>query len=397
MRVVAGDRGLETRTACSRSRRSRRRAGRDGRSVARSASRAWSPRRSVHLERALDLDGGIERQADTPTVVRAWRPLSPNAVTIRSDAPFITLGPSAKPGAELMKPPSRTTRATLSRSPSAALSCASRLTAQALRRLGAVLDRDAAAELALGDQLALGVEAELAGNDQQLAGAHERHVVGDRRGRGRQFDPEVRKLLFNRAGHAVLPDAASRPKLPNAHENAAFVFADRAGAGKKPRRRPALRHRHGMPILRHRGKTGRFAMKLAVAPAFLAIVASLGGGAAAPGRGAGQRGRARLASRGLRSQACPIARQAADERGQRAHSVRFLGQPLRGLCAAVPSGVAARQRRGQGFAERPARHHLGGGRRASGCASTRRISSTTGCATRSTARPSGSRAASASS
>src|SRR6266478_2771162 len=66
----------------------------------------------------------------TPTVVRAWRPLSPNASTIRSEAPFSTFGPSRKSGAELTKPPSRTTRTTLSRSPSAALICASRLMAQ---------------------------------------------------------------------------------------------------------------------------------------------------------------------------------------------------------------------------------------------------------------------------
>src|SRR5215208_1363867 len=66
----------------------------------------------------------------TPTVVRAWRPLSAKAVTMRSEAPFITLGPSRKSGAELMKPPSRTTRTTLSRSPSAALTWARRLTAQ---------------------------------------------------------------------------------------------------------------------------------------------------------------------------------------------------------------------------------------------------------------------------
>src|SRR6185312_459672 len=66
----------------------------------------------------------------TPTVVRAWRPLSPNTATIRSEAPFSTFGPSRKSGAELMKPPSRTTRMTLSRSPSAALTCASRLMPQ---------------------------------------------------------------------------------------------------------------------------------------------------------------------------------------------------------------------------------------------------------------------------
>src|SRR3984885_3913101 len=66
----------------------------------------------------------------TPTVVRAWRPLSPKAATIRSDAPLSTFGPSTKSGAELTKPPSRTTRTTLSRSPSAALTCARRLMAQ---------------------------------------------------------------------------------------------------------------------------------------------------------------------------------------------------------------------------------------------------------------------------
>ena len=37
------------------------------------------------------------------------------------------------------------------------------------RRLLAVLDRHVGAELALGDQLALGIEAELSGYDQQIA------------------------------------------------------------------------------------------------------------------------------------------------------------------------------------------------------------------------------------
>src|ERR1051326_2181861 len=73
----------------------------------------------------------LSGSAATPTVVRACRPLSPNARTIRSEAPFITLGPSGKPAAELMKPPSRTTRITLSRSPSAALIWHRMLIAQA--------------------------------------------------------------------------------------------------------------------------------------------------------------------------------------------------------------------------------------------------------------------------
>src|SRR5262249_20152327 len=64
-------------------------------------------------------------------VLRACRPLSPKAATIRSEAPFITFGPSRKFGAELTKPPSRTTRTTLSRSPSAAFTWPSTLMAQA--------------------------------------------------------------------------------------------------------------------------------------------------------------------------------------------------------------------------------------------------------------------------
>src|SRR5207302_8235642 len=48
--------------------------------------------------------------AATPTVDRACLPFSPNTATMRSEAPFITFGPSPKPTAEFMNPPSRTTR-----------------------------------------------------------------------------------------------------------------------------------------------------------------------------------------------------------------------------------------------------------------------------------------------
>ena len=141
----------------------------------------------------------------TPTVVRAWRPLSPKAATIRSEAPFSTLGPSRKSGAELMKPPSRTTRTTLSRSPSAALICASRLIAQPLRRGVALFDGDAGAELALGDQLAFGIDADLAGDEQQVAGAHEADIVRHRGARLVQHDALRRQLLFDRTRHVSSP------------------------------------------------------------------------------------------------------------------------------------------------------------------------------------------------
>ncbi len=49
--------------------------------------------------------------------------------------------------------------------------------------------------------------------------------------------------------------------------------------------------------------------------------------------------------------------------GARAHPLRLLRQCLRRLRAAVPPGVGARQRRGQGHAQRSAHDHLGGRRR----------------------------------
>ena len=72
------------------------------------------------------------------------------------------------------------------------------------RRLLAVLDRYAVAELALGDELAARIEADLAGDEQQRADPHERDVIGDGRGRGGKHDPEFRKFLFDRSGHDVL-------------------------------------------------------------------------------------------------------------------------------------------------------------------------------------------------
>ncbi|KIU33883.1 hypothetical protein SR39_11835 [Methylobacterium radiotolerans] len=58
------------------------------------------------------------------------RPRSPSSSTIRSEAPFITPATAEKPGAALMKPPSRTHWTTArSRSPTAASSWARTLRA----------------------------------------------------------------------------------------------------------------------------------------------------------------------------------------------------------------------------------------------------------------------------
>src|SRR3954451_16970951 len=52
----------------------------------------------------------------------------------------------------------------------------------AARRGIALLERDAGPELALGDQLAFGIDADLAGYKQQIAGAHEADIIRYRSG-----------------------------------------------------------------------------------------------------------------------------------------------------------------------------------------------------------------------
>ncbi len=63
--------------------------------------------------------------------------------------------------------------------------------------------RDAGTQLALGDQLALGIDADLAGHEQQVAGAHEADIVRYGAGRLVQNDTLRRKFLLDRTRHFV--------------------------------------------------------------------------------------------------------------------------------------------------------------------------------------------------
>src|SRR5262249_20050015 len=115
--------------------------------------------------------------------------------------------------------------------------------------LDAFIDRYPTAELALGDQFAFGIQAELAGYHHEVPGADEWHVVGDGSDRFRQHDPQFSELLFHSAGHMVLlrlpPESwtwglhksaapASRTSTParpsaghpSARQIVAIVFAD---------------------------------------------------------------------------------------------------------------------------------------------------------------------------
>ena len=66
-------------------------------------------------------------------------------------------------------------------------------------------DGDAGAQLALGDQLAFGVDANLAGHEQQIAGADEADVIRHRARRLMQHDALCRKFLLDRTRHVSSP------------------------------------------------------------------------------------------------------------------------------------------------------------------------------------------------
>src|SRR6266481_2019253 len=65
----------------------------------------------------------------------------------------------------------------------------------------ALLHGDAGAKLALGDQLAFRVDANLAGHEQQISGAHEADVIGHRACGLMQDHALCRKFLLDRTRH----------------------------------------------------------------------------------------------------------------------------------------------------------------------------------------------------
>ena len=104
-----------------------------------------------------------------------------------------------------MNPPSRTQRTTRSRSPTAALSWARTLIAQ--RRAASwpsSMETSDPTSLVHVGQLPIEAETELARDDDEVAGADERNVVGDRRCGTRQRDADLLKVGLDGA-HACLP------------------------------------------------------------------------------------------------------------------------------------------------------------------------------------------------
>ena len=124
--------------------------------------------------------------------------------------------------------------------------------------------------------------------------------------------------------------------------------------------------RSDLPMLRRKRAARRQIAMMMSGRSVLCVSAAVVAAAArwlavrlAAGDGADAGGRACVPPCGLRAQAGANPRQFARHVRARPHPLRFLRQCLRRLCAAIPPGLGARQRRGQGHAQRPALDHLG--------------------------------------
>jgi hypothetical protein len=106
-----------------------------------------------------------------------------------------------------------------------------------------LLDGDACTELALGDQFTLRRVTDLAGDEQQVSGAHETNVVGDRRVGLMQCNAQLVQLLLDRSRHGF-PQYACH--VCPRHYSVRFMLMNRAG--------------HISPIVRPHASTpdGRF-------------------------------------------------------------------------------------------------------------------------------------------
>src|SRR5207245_5495154 len=83
----------------------------------------------------------------------------------------------------------------------------------AARRRIALLDRDAGPQLALGDQLALRIDADLPRNKQQVSSADKTDIICHGGGGLVQRDALCRQFLLDRARHVSSPVDFTKPDL----------------------------------------------------------------------------------------------------------------------------------------------------------------------------------------
>src|SRR5215204_4324888 len=183
---------------------------------------------SCHFERALNLDSGIEREhgdADRGTGVASLVGKGGDHEVGGSVHDFGSVKEIGRGIDEAAEPDHAHQFVEIAER---GLDLSEEIDGTGARRPLAVLDRHAGAELALGDQLSLNVETELAGYDEQVSGAHEADVVGNRRGRRRQNNAKIGELAFHHFGHAALPvrtgDSVESGGIP--HRPRSILFSD---------------------------------------------------------------------------------------------------------------------------------------------------------------------------
>src|SRR5215469_9280192 len=159
-----------------------------GRAVSQSGARKNLAPTSGNFEQALDLDGCVRRKrrhadggAGMPTLVAEHRnhQIGRTIEDLRSVEEIrrgIDEAAEANHAHDLVEIADRS------------LDLRKQVDAAAARGGIALFDGDAGPELALGDQLARGVEANLPGYEQQVACPHEADIVRHRRGRRMQAD-----------------------------------------------------------------------------------------------------------------------------------------------------------------------------------------------------------------
>ena len=295
-----------------------------------------------------------------------------------------------------MKPPSRTTRTTLSRSPSAALTCASRLMAQARAAFWPSSIETLAPSLPLATSLPSAPRQSWPETTSNVPVRTKADIIGDRRGGRRKHDAEFSQFRFDLRHEMLLSPCLVLPCATVVRP----VIADRVATFKPDRYRSTspLRRRSRDPMFQHmfRGQethSDEIRRQDAPPPPFWPLPRCWPW-ARSPVPAQTQTDQARAASGDLRAQARQGPRQGLDRRtcagASSTISPAAPARAMRSNSARSRSSTTARARSASAIcAPTPGRTA-----RPRAIASPRRTISTRSCSTRSTARPSAAPAAS---
>src|SRR5260221_6211876 len=167
----------------------------------------FSGSRVGNLEETLDFNGGIRRQCGDAHSTARMTALFTEYLHHQVGCAVHNLWAISKSGRRIDETAQPHTTRPLVEIAKRGLELRQQVHGAGARRFLPVLERHAAAELTFCGQLAVAAKAKLAGDDERVAAAHERHVIGNRACRGRQGDIQACELLFDESCHGVLPGA----------------------------------------------------------------------------------------------------------------------------------------------------------------------------------------------